>query len=268
MPRTNNSAFHQQSYTVLTISDILPTIGSWINNCDIMNPRQESILQSIVENYIKTAEPVGSKFLAESSGFNISAATIRNDMVVLEKEGYIRAPHTSAGRVPTELGYEFYLASIKNMRRASSKQQFADVITEAETQESAVKQVAKKLVDLSGEMALVAFDPNWSYYTGLANLFNKPDFSQMGLSQELSEMLDQFDEVINTLFEHLPQAPQVMIGSQNPFGRKMSSIMVKYSLPDNTQVLLGLVGPIRMDYKKNIALLEEAIESLSDMSYE
>ena len=233
-----------------------------------MNPRQESILKFIVENYIKTAEPVGSKFLAESSGFNVSPATIRNDMVVLEQEGFIRAPHTSAGRVPTEQGYEFYLASIRKMRRTSSKQQFTDAIVEAGTQEAAVKQVAKKLVDLSGEMALVAFDPNWNYYTGVSNLFAKPDFSELGLTQELSEMLDRFDEVMNSLYKHMPEAPQVMIGSQNPFGRRMSSIMVKYSLPGNVSVLLGLVGPIRMDYQKNIALLEEAVESLSDIEYE
>ena len=233
-----------------------------------MNPRQESVLKAIVENYIKTAEPVGSKFLAERCGFSVSPATLRNDMVVLDQEGFIRAPHTSAGRVPTEKGYEFYLASIRNMRRASSKQQFSDAITEARTQEGAVKQVAKKLVDLSGEMALVAFDPNWSYYTGISNLFAKPDFARLGLTQELSEMMDRFDEVVNSLYEHLPEAPQVMIGGENPFGRRMSSIMVKYALPDDTSVLIGLVGPIRMDYKKNISLLEEAVESLSEIIYE
>jgi heat-inducible transcriptional repressor len=236
-----------------------------------MNSRQKSILQSIVESYIKTAEPVGSKSLANNGDFKVSPATIRNDMVVLEQEGFIRAPHTSAGRVPTEQGYEYYLSNIGligPMRPISPTRAFKQVATTASTPEDAVKSVAKKLVDLSGEMALVAFDPNWSYYTGLSKLFSKPDFSQLGLSCELSQMLDQFDEVINTLFEHMPQAPQVMIGSQNPFGRRMSSIMVKYELPNDTQVLLGLVGPIRMDYKKNIALLEEAIESLSEVEYE
>ena len=78
-------------------------------------------------------------------------------------------------------------------------------------------------------------------------------------------MMDRFDEVVNSLYEHLPEAPQVMIGGENPFGRRMSSIMVKYALPDDTSVLIGLVGPIRMDYKKNIALLEEAIDSLTEI---
>ncbi len=233
-----------------------------------MNSRQASVLKAIVENYIKTAEPVGSKFLAAQSGFNVSPATLRNDMAALDQEGFIRAPHTSAGRVPTERGYEFYLSKIRHMRVKGPREQFSDTVASAGSCEDAVKGVAKKLVDLSGEMALVAFNPDWNYYTGVSNLFTKPDFSELGLTHELSEMIDRFDEVLNSLYEHLPEAPQVMIGSQNPFGKRMSSIMVKYTLPGNVSVLIGLVGPIRMDYKKNIALLEEAVESLTNIEYE
>lgn len=232
-----------------------------------MNPRQESILKAIVEYYIKTAEPVGSKFLAQNCGFGVSPATIRNDMVMLEREGMIRAPHTSAGRVPTEAGYEFYLSEIKGLgrsKRSRGCKGFEGVTEGTENTEQAVKQVAKRLVDLSGEMALVAFDPDWSFYTGVSNLFTKPDFRDLGLAHELSEMIDRFDEVIGSIFEHLPEAPQVMIGSQNPFGECMSSIVVKYKLPEDTQLVLGLVGPLRMDYQKNIKLIEEAIESLDE----
>ncbi len=233
-----------------------------------MNPRQEAVLKAIVENYIKTAEPVGSKFLAETGDFGVSPATIRNDMAVLESEGYIRQPHTSAGRVPTEGGYEFYLSRLESLRQGRTIKDFKAAVRGAKNQEEAVKQVAKKLVDLSGEMALVAFNPRWSYYTGVSNLFTKPDFCSLGLAKELSEMLDQFDEVIGSIFEHLPEAPQVMIGSENPFGECMSSIVVKYQLPNRTQLLLGLVGPMRMDYGQNIKLIEEAVESLDELEYE
>ncbi len=229
-----------------------------------MNVRQEAILKAIVEYYIKTAEPVGSKFLAESCGFGVSPATIRNDMVILEAEGFIRQPHTSAGRVPTEAGYEFYLSHLKGLRNRKARDRFAGATEGSQSTEQAVKQVAKRLVDLSGEMALVAFDPDWSFYTGVSNLMTKPDFRDLGLAHELSEMIDRFDEVIGSIFEHLPDAPQVMIGSQNPFGECMSSIVVKYRLPDDAQLVLGLVGPLRMDYQKNIKLIEEALESLDE----
>lgn len=229
-----------------------------------MNERQGAVLKAIVETYIKTAEPVGSKFLVDNCAFNVSPATIRNDMAVLEGAGFIRAPHTSAGRVPTERGYEFYLSNLKGMRRNQVRDRFAGVTEGTENAEQAVKQVAKRLVDLSGEMALVSFDPDWSFYTGVSNLMSKPDFNDLGLAQELSEMIDRFDEVINSIFEHLPEAPQVMIGSQNPFGECMSSIVVKYRLPNDMKMVLGLVGPLRMDYQKNIKLIEEALESLDE----
>ena len=74
-----------------------------------MNYRQEHILQLIVEEYIKTVEPIGSKFLQQKYQLAVSSATIRHDMSVLEQEGYLRQPHTSAGRVPTEKAYLFYL---------------------------------------------------------------------------------------------------------------------------------------------------------------
>lgn len=71
--------------------------------------RQEEILSLIVRTYTQTPEPVGSKFLVETYALNLSSATIRNEMATLEEKGYIVAPHTSAGRVPTENGYRYFV---------------------------------------------------------------------------------------------------------------------------------------------------------------
>jgi heat-inducible transcriptional repressor len=71
--------------------------------------RQEEILSLIVRTYTQTPEPVGSKFLVETYALNLSSATIRNEMAVLEEKGYITAPHTSAGRIPTENGYRYFV---------------------------------------------------------------------------------------------------------------------------------------------------------------
>ena len=69
-----------------------------------METRKRELLKLIVENYIETAEPVGSKFLIQRGNISVSAATVRNEMHELEREGYLTHPHTSAGRIPTELG--------------------------------------------------------------------------------------------------------------------------------------------------------------------
>lgn len=74
-----------------------------------MDERKAAILRSVVEEYIETAQPVGSGHVARTSGLAVSPATVRNEMTALEQEGYLRQPHTSAGRVPTDAGYRFFV---------------------------------------------------------------------------------------------------------------------------------------------------------------
>ncbi|HEX9467556.1 MAG TPA: heat-inducible transcriptional repressor HrcA [Acidimicrobiia bacterium] len=74
-----------------------------------LDERKAAILRAIVEEHITTAQPVGSQTIAQSRGLGVSSATVRNEMTVLEREGYIMAPHTSAGRIPTDLGYRFFV---------------------------------------------------------------------------------------------------------------------------------------------------------------
>ncbi|MGI9600487.1 MAG: heat-inducible transcriptional repressor HrcA [Acidimicrobiales bacterium] len=75
----------------------------------MLDDRKTAILQAVVEEYIHTAEPVGSTHVAAAAGINVSPATIRNEMVQLEKQGYLHQPHTSAGRVPTDKGYRVFV---------------------------------------------------------------------------------------------------------------------------------------------------------------
>jgi len=74
-----------------------------------LDDRKATILRAIVEEHITTAQPVGSQTIARSRNLGVSSATVRNDMIVLEREGYLVQPHTSAGRVPTDLGYRFFV---------------------------------------------------------------------------------------------------------------------------------------------------------------
>src|SRR6187549_1893011 len=75
----------------------------------MLDERKAAILRAVVEEYIETAQPVGSGHVAKAPGVSVSSATVRNDMAVLEQEGYLAQPHTSAGRVPTEKGYRFFV---------------------------------------------------------------------------------------------------------------------------------------------------------------
>ena len=90
-----------------------------------MQDRQKLILKAIIQEFIETAKPIGSKTILLGYNFDVSPATIRSDMATLEKEGLIMQPHTSAGRIPTDLGYRIFvdeLAEFDTMRAQAKKQ--------------------------------------------------------------------------------------------------------------------------------------------------
>lgn len=232
----------------------------------MLEPRQEAILKCVVDEYIRTASPVGSKVISERYGLSVSPATIRNDMAVLEEEGFVAQPHTSAGRVPTEEAYVYYLQHFVEGRAEHAKpdRKVREAVRHVDDDENGVRDLARTLVDLSGEMALVAVDPRQSYYAGVANLFEKPDFGDLSVVRELSRFLDRFDDVMGEVFDRVADEPQVLIGSDNPFGKDMSAVMVKCRLPNGQIGILGLIGPMRMDYEKNIGLMGDIRDILDE----
>src|ERR1041384_1266307 len=85
----------------------------------MVDDRKLDVLRAIVEDYVATEEPVGSKALVERHHLGVSPATVRNDMAVLEEEGYIRQPHTSAGRVPTARGHRLFVDKLSRIKPLS-----------------------------------------------------------------------------------------------------------------------------------------------------
>ncbi len=232
-----------------------------------MTPRSEFILKLVVEDYIKTAEPVGSKYLNREYAIGVSDATVRSELALLEKAGLLRAPHTSAGRVPTEKGYQYYLAHLRDKTFVVKGTPLHKAVKETRDIQSALKTVAKSLSELSGEAAIVAMEPTWSYYVGVSKLFHKPDFHTLELAQSLSNMIDTFDETLARLRPDVQDEPQVFIGSSNPFGPLMATVIIRANLSGRSG-LLGLVGPLRMDYERNLALVERAKEVIDAYVYE
>lgn len=226
-----------------------------------MTPRSELILKLVVEDYIKSAEPVGSKYLIDTYGLPVSSATVRNEMALLEREGFLRAPHTSAGRVPTEAAYQYYLKHLQQKKFVIKGAPLKEAV-DAQL-ENTLRGLAKRLVELSGETALVAKDPKWSYYTGVSNLFHKPEFRDLELVRSLGEMVDSFDELVEQLYGEVPDEPYVLIGKRSPFAEGVSAVMVTYRA-GKEKGLLGIVGPMRMDYARNMALVGRAREVIEE----
>lgn len=214
-----------------------------------MESRQEQLLKLVIENYIKTAEPIGSKFLAELGELGVSGATIRNELSELEKAGYLTHPHTSAGRIPTEQGYKYYVETIlKEREEAKSPSEINEKINAARD----LKELGKQSAAESQTAIIVTIGDN-VYYTGTSYLYAQPEFEDMNHTVQVSEIFDHFEDHIPHLFELVADGQErVFIGSENPFGAEVSAIVVKL----NDDVLFTLLGPMRMDYKRNIELIE------------
>lgn len=230
-----------------------------------MDTRQEVILKAIVKEYIKTAEPVSSGILTKKYSFGVSPATIRNDMAELEKQGFIVQPHTSAGRIPTEKGYRNIIADYMQTERqiAKNEQQAMRRHVPQRLTEDALRDLARTLAMLSRETVVIGFGPH-AITAGIANLLRQPEFSTQDLIQRIAMVLDQIDELVHEIgTEELPHDVSVLIGQQSPFGLDLGAVVTHYG-EDEEGNILCILGPVRMNYRDNIARLSYLKTLLND----
>lgn len=121
--------------------------------------RRLAVLRAIVQDYVATQEPVGSKALVERHGLGVSPATVRNDMAVLEEEGLIHAPHTSAGRIPTDKGYRHFVDRLSRVKPMSAAEQraIARFLAEAQDLDDVVQRSVRLLAQLTQQVAIVQY---------------------------------------------------------------------------------------------------------------
>jgi heat-inducible transcriptional repressor len=124
-----------------------------------LDDRKLDVLRAIVEDYVATQEPVGSKSLVERHRLGVSAATVRNDMAVLEDEGYLRQPHTSAGRVPTDRGYRLFVDKLSRIKPLSPAERRAieRFMAGAVDLDDVVHRTVRLLAQVTGQVAVVQY---------------------------------------------------------------------------------------------------------------
>lgn len=224
-----------------------------------LNLRQQRILATIVKEYSETAQPVGSSELVKKYHLNVSPATIRNEMVVLEEEGYITQPHKSAGRVPTDQGYRFFVNELMQRFELSEKERRM-LKSELIKLQTAHEQLGRSISNLAAQMsgqAAFALLPNESSITGLSNLVTEPELSDPNMIKEVAELFEHIDQHAVKLLK-AADSSETYIGKEVPLPvpKNMSMVVSKIRMKDGKKGLIGIVGPKRMAYAKNKSLLE------------
>lgn len=252
-----------------------------------LTKRQEGILFAIIEEYAELAAPVGSVTLAKL--FNVSSATIRAEMSRLEAFGYIAQPHTSAGRVPTDAGYRYYVNALSERPEAvhatapaasrpdqgnhtpERSARVLQVRVNSQTRaDSAIRGAVDTLVELTGNLGLATIGGQL-YISGIARLFTQPEFLDNRRVQAVAELLDNLEPWLR---EAAPGQPlNIFIGQENPIGKtsQASLIISRFRSPFSDKSYIGILGPTRQNYSRVMSLvryagavLEEALAISND----
>lgn len=233
-----------------------------------MTDRQEQILRSIVEQYAEVASPVGSSLLAKV--FNVSSATIRAEMAELERLGFIAQPHTSAGRIPTDKGYRYYVNGIGEQKELPAERR-AERALAARVQvggvpEHMIRNTVDTLVELTHNLGLATIG-NQLYMSGLSNLFGQPEFIHGAQVKQVASLLDNLEPWLR---EAAPNEPlSVYIGEENPIGRSAgcSLIISRFRSPFSDTSYIGTLGPTRQSYRETMMLVRHAGQELEEALY-
>lgn len=229
-----------------------------------MTERQAKILASIVEEHAELAGPVGSVTLAKL--FNVSSATIRAEMSQLEQQGMIKQPHTSAGRVPTDKGYRWYVNQLNEntspLKQIEPSARALDVrVRGAGEPEQAIRSAVDSLVQLTNNAAIGTIGGQL-YIGGLSHLFAQPEFAGGDAVQDVAYLLDNLEPWLR---ETAPNKPvSVFIGNENPIGKSSGCTLVisKFRSPFSDNSYIGTVGPTRQNYRQVMGLVGMAGEML------
>lgn len=219
-----------------------------------MTPRQNQILNTIIETYAVSAEPVSSAILSKQ--FNYSPATIRSEMANLEKMGLITHTHTSAGRIPTDRGYRVYVNSAKSLSAEDRiKNAVAKKIVSAGDGTKAIKAATEVLSDLTRNLSWATLADNF-YLSGMAALFSQPEFASANSAFEVARLLDSLDQWLEEA--SLGEKVNIYIGHENPIGRASNCTLIisRFSSPYSTDSYIGILGPTRQSYRQVIDLVD------------
>lgn len=237
-----------------------------------ISSRQAQLLRIIIEEYVKSKEAIGSENIVAKYNLGVSPATVRNEMAALAQEGYLDQPHTSAGRIPTSMGFRYYLSDLM-------EEQDIPVISEVAIKqrlwqerhelENLLRSAALALADETREMAITITDNGKVYAAGAAYILDNPEFYDIDLTRSVLALIDQYD-TLQAMFNRGGQENQVkvLIGADTgiPALAPCSVIYRHFDLGRGRVGTLGVIGPARINYSSVIPTIRYFSDLMNELS--
>ncbi len=237
--------------------------------------RQGKLLDVIVKEYIDSAEPVSSQLLEEKYNFDISPATIRIEMQRLTDKGFLSQPHTSAGRVPTDKGYRFFVNNLLAKKSKTEPHNGGAKVDDwlKEEEEGTfqfVQSLTKHIAEMTKTLALSYLEnENFFWKEGWEDVLKEPEFEKRDCLLNFTNFLRNFESHIEELKTD-SDIINICIGKENalPKAKEFTVISSHYHLPGGGKGIISILGPKRMEYDKNINLINSLAEALAEAGEE
>lgn len=236
-----------------------------------LSARQRELLKAIIELHVRTGEPVGSENVDKEFTLGVSPATIRNEMAALTEGGFLKQPHTSAGRVPTTMAYRLYIDQLMKEKAVpvSSEVSIKEAIwTKRHEEERLLQETVRILASKCGLLALAIDDKGEVYYAGTANILDWVEFEDIDLTRFVLGLFDQYP-MLNQLVGkvvanrepiHVLFGDELGVSQLDPIGFVFS----RYFGPDDKSGVIGVLGPARINFATVMPLVRYTGQALSE----
>lgn len=228
-----------------------------------MNNRQEKILEAIINEYQKTGYPVASQSVYKKYNFGLSPATIRSEMLALDEDDFLVKPHTAAGRVPTTKAYRWFVDGLTGVQKQRIRDEkiIKKEVSQFKEEKVGFSKMAQILADLSHNLGLSGYwgDTIDFHEAGFASLMEDEELSHPENISGILRGFDALSDELISIFTEMGRETDVFIGEENPINdfRHCSLVISGYEFR-NGKGFIGIMGPKRMNYARNIFLIEEA----------
>lgn len=225
----------------------------------MLKDRQKSVLGATVREHIRTAKPISSRELVRHFRLKISPATVRNEMQELDDAGYLRQPHTSSGRIPTDQGYRFFVDHLTHEQALSNtERELMKDLLRMDQELEFMRELSRTVSRMCGTYTVAGTSENdIMYKSGFSELLEEPEFHDSEQVRTFSRFIDFLDEKMHEFVDFDTGEEQIFIGEENPLeeARAYATISIKWRHPRGFHGFLTLIGPKRMDYRKSVALI-------------
>jgi heat-inducible transcriptional repressor len=238
-----------------------------------LTTRQTKLLKALIDEYIETAEPVGSESLVEKYKFDCSPVPVRNEMGRLADEGFIQKPHASAGRTPTPLGLRYYISNLMEESEIPVLQEVAlkqRLWQERFNFEQLLHQAALALADTSSKLSVAVSSEGHLAHAGSVNILDYPEFYDIEVTRSILNILDHVDLLQELFSKALTDADvHVLIGEETNLSNfEPCGVVFSRFTTGKRSGTIGVFGPARMDFEKVVPLVRHFGRLLGEVGRE